>query len=84
MNGHISLPQWKVVIGGVATTIIGAILSALLSWGIGIGGKTSDNTAKIGVLEERSVGQEKRLTNIETTEGRIENKVDHILERVRK
>lgn len=78
-NGHISLPQWKMIVGGVTATVIGAILSALLNWGIGVSAKASSHEASIQVLNERSLSVEKRLTTIESTQLRMENKIDQIL-----
>lgn len=84
MNGHISMPQWKMAVGGVIATVLGAVLSALLNWGIGMSAKTAAHETSIQVLNERSAGVDRRLTNIEGTQIRMESKIDQILEKKRR
>jgi hypothetical protein len=81
MNGNIQLPQWKLAVGSVVTTVIGAILTALLTWGHAVSAKQNEHDVQIGVLQEAKTVTEKSIDEIKGSQRRIEDKLDRMLER---
>jgi hypothetical protein len=78
---HIHLPQWKLAAGGIATTIIGALLSVALGWIHTVNTKQNEHETKIAVIQSDQHSMKESLDDLKVGQRRVEDKLDKALER---
>ncbi len=79
----LNLPQWSPMqlLVGVATALLGALLTFSLGWVHNISAASTAHEARIQVLDERTHATDKSIDEIKASQRRIEDKIDRVLER---
>lgn len=79
----ISSVQWspKALVTGAITTLLGALLAFSLGWVHNTSATQAENSAKIAVLDERTVNGQRSFDRLERSQRRIEDKLDRVLEK---